>query len=516
MSKSDIINVLKSCLDILRDNEALTGEKALRNLSYLLILKLIEPRIGNEIDFNICEQFTDFDENIDLKSFNILLNATKFSELAKVKKGYMFSIFKGVWDIFLSTHPKTKIIFPRVNDKFIDIKNLTTLEKLVDKINNIDLSKCEYDVLGNSYEEVIKDVMTGKTLGQYFTQPLIKNIMVDLINPKVYSDGKIESCGDPSMGTGGFLISYISEIQKKAKEQNIQLDWEYIIQNGIYGREIEADTYQLGLSNMLISTGHLFNNIELSDSIRKPINYKVDIVMANPPFGISGLNYDDFHYDEKDKVLPIKTKNAVSLFLQVIISMLKINGRCAVVLPNGQELFSDNKEHVLIREYLVKTCNLKKIINLPSGVFTYTNIKTCIMYFEKIKEMEEVLKVTEKGKTRKYEFIEEHETSEVEFYNYNEKLELIKKIDIETLKSKNYILNLDNYKEKEKVNYSSNVEIKKLGEVCEIDKGKRIVKSKCEEGKYPVIGGGDFTFYCNQYNREGKTCKISSDGISSH
>ena len=42
--KTTLINVFKSCLNVLRDNEGLTGEKALRNLSYLLILKLLEPQ----------------------------------------------------------------------------------------------------------------------------------------------------------------------------------------------------------------------------------------------------------------------------------------------------------------------------------------------------------------------------------------------------------------------------------------------------------------------------------------
>jgi hypothetical protein len=45
-NKNILINSFKGCLDILRDSEALTGDKALRDLSYLLILKLIEPRIG--------------------------------------------------------------------------------------------------------------------------------------------------------------------------------------------------------------------------------------------------------------------------------------------------------------------------------------------------------------------------------------------------------------------------------------------------------------------------------------
>ena len=43
--KTDNVETLKSlfknCLNIMRDNEGLTGEKAFRNLSHLLILKLI-------------------------------------------------------------------------------------------------------------------------------------------------------------------------------------------------------------------------------------------------------------------------------------------------------------------------------------------------------------------------------------------------------------------------------------------------------------------------------------------
>jgi len=36
----------------LRDNEGLTGEKALRTLSYLLILKLLESHFGGEINID--------------------------------------------------------------------------------------------------------------------------------------------------------------------------------------------------------------------------------------------------------------------------------------------------------------------------------------------------------------------------------------------------------------------------------------------------------------------------------
>jgi len=93
-----------------------------------------------------------------------------------------------------------------------------------------------------------------------------------------------------------------------------------------------------------------------------------------------------------------KTDNAVSLFIQAIIYMLKINGKCAVVLPDGQDLFSkSNNTLVAIREYLLKTCDLKEIIYLPSGIFTYTSIKTCVFYFVKKREGKDVLETTIKN-----------------------------------------------------------------------------------------------------------------------
>ena len=133
--------------------------------------------------------------------------------------------------------------------------------------------------------------MIGKTLGQFFTQNIIKNIMIDLINPTVYDNGSIDSLCDPTMGTGGFLISYINDIIKKSKDKSIKLDWKNI-KKQIFGQEIERDTYQLAVSNMLISTGHMFDHLKCADSIRDPILQKFDNILANPPFGIKGLKYD--------------------------------------------------------------------------------------------------------------------------------------------------------------------------------------------------------------------------------
>jgi len=65
-----------------------------------------------------------------------------------------------------------------------------------------------------------------------------------------------------------------------------------------------------------------------------------------------------------------------------------------------------------------------------------------------------------------------------------------------------------------KYKFKENVEIKKLGDICEIKNGNRITKNNCEKGDIPVFGGGNITFYTNKHNREGKTCKIGRFGIS--
>jgi type I restriction-modification system DNA methylase subunit/restriction endonuclease S subunit len=56
----------------------------------------------------------------------------------------------------------------------------------------------------------------------------------------------------------------------------------------------------------------------------------------------------------------------------------------------------------------------------------------------------------------------------------------------------------------------------KLGEVCEINHGKRVTKRENIGTIYPVYGGGDDTFRTDNKNREGFTCKVSRFGISEH
>jgi type I restriction-modification system DNA methylase subunit len=522
--KTNLATIFNYCLDVLRNNEHLTGDKALRTLAHLLDLRLLEPQFGQQIDIDAyAYDFSAYDDDIAEQHKVKLLKLVRFSNLVKEKEDNIPKIMKCLWDEILSVHPITKNIF--LKGKGFDIQHQSTYKKLIDKLYTFDFEAMDEDILGEAYEEVIKDVMTGKVLGQFFTPPKVKQMMVNLIDPQVKPDGTIETIFDPAMGTGGILVTSLRNLVKKSKNQNIPLNWDFISQQGLGGREAEPDTYQLAVSNMLIASGKMFKVLEKGDSIREPITNKYDIILANPPFGIDGLTYTEIMHPLRNEYMPISSNSAVPLFLQAIIHMLKVNGRCAMVLPEGQELFSKSKALVAVREYLMKTCDLKEVIYLPAGTFTHTSIKTCVFYFHKKKEGKDVLetklkhsKTTQKETERLYEFSKTHQTHKVKFYDYNTENDikhLLLEVAIEDLTKNNYSLNYAEYLKDETADeiYEDGVVVKTLGEICEFKNGKGIKKDKLIEGEYPVIGGGQKPMgFHNEYNVLENVILCSSSG----
>jgi type I restriction-modification system DNA methylase subunit len=508
-------SMFRQCLDILRDGEYLTGDKALRNLSYLLVLRLLEPKIGKELHFNP-EDFVN--EEYDLDGMTELLENVYFSKLAKRKESEIKTAIEQLWYNVLSEHPDTKDIYQL--DGRMDIKRDSTYKKLVTTLANFEFERLPEDIQGHAYEQIIKDLMVGKILGQFFTQPIVKDMMVDLINPQVHDDGTIETIYDPAMGTAGFLKTSLFHLEKQASLKNINLDWDFIVSQGLGGRETEPDTFILAKSNMLVCSGRIFRDtITNADSIREPITEKYDIVLTNSPFGLK-FKYEEITSSLRDEYLPIKTNQGTPLFIQAIIYMLKVGGRGAMVLPCGQELFSQQKALVAVREYLMKSCDLKEIIYLPSGVFTNTTIKTCVFYFHKKRECKDVIKAS-RAKNRTYTFSKMLSTKKVRFYDYDTERKLktlIVEVPAEKIAENGYSLNHTDYmekKEEEKKEYT--MRIMSLGEVCTFKNGKQLSRKNIVPGDYPVIGGGKQPVGMhNQYNTEANTILCSSSGSAGY
>ena len=496
--KNFISETFRACLDILRDSEHLTGDKALRPLGYFLQLRLLESKFGKEIDIeNYPYDFSQYEFPEVHRS--AVLRLARFSYLAKeVKEDNLVKNMEFLWNDILSVHPATKNVF--LKGRGFELKKQSTYKKIIDKLASFRFEQTDEDILGEAYEEVVKDIMTGKTLGQFFTPPVVKQMMIDLINPQIRADGTTESVFDPAMGTGGLLITCLRSLMSKSKASGVRLNWDFLTNNRIIsGRECEPDTFQLAVSNMLISSGNMFY-LEQGDSIRDPITAKYDIVLANPPFGIKGLEYDEIVHPLRNAYMPIKSKSSTPLFLQAIIYMLKINGRCAVVLPEGQDLFSKSKVLVAVREYLMKTCDLKEVIYLPPGMFTHTSIKTCVFYFHKKKEGSEVLETkiklssaSLKETDRTYVFTPLHQTEKVIFSEFDgSNKRVVVEVGIADIAKNNYSLNFAEYVSVAATTSidddNGDVVVRTLGDFCKfLPKSKRSAAYGKPSGQYPFF-----------------------------
>lgn len=352
------------------------------------------------------------------------------------------------------------------------------------------------DIIGTIYELHLKSGSSSsmRDLGQYFTHRKVIKYMVDLCNPTIKDDGTMEKVLDPSMGSGGFLAMAIKHINTTCED----IDWS-IDKLNFFGYDIDENVKNLALLNMLLETGELFdttlmhldtlqNDYRLNDGT---IIQKVDVILANEPFGVKGLKYKDCC--QRIKNLKIDGTKAEPLFLQLMMQSLNEGGRCAVIVPDGV-LFNDAKLHSDTRKYLVENLTLKKVIRLGEKTFLNTGVNSSILFF------------SNDGKTREVSFdtIKLNNSNIIEEHNIT--------VPYQIIVTNKYDLNIGKYTkvEGEKI---EGLEYKKLGEICTFNNGQNITKEKLINGIYPVVGGGQKPLgYHNEFNVAENTIIISKDG----
>lgn len=533
----ELHSLFKSCLDILRnDAEHLIGDEALNELSYFIILKQAERHIESglidiyDLSFyksGVIEYGEDkFREYLEYVKFTQFIEYVKNPE----KECNIKNVFdEFIWKEVLSKHPKFRDVFEE--NKKSNIKQSITIKKLVITLSTIDFNQYDHDILGEAYESIFVDAVFGaggnkkSELGQFFTPPKVKTLLVNLVSPRLKENGEIESVLDPAAGTGGILntiIKYFKQFEKTKKITNAELTKQII--DNVYGIEIKGKIFNLCLSNMLINTGEILRNVICADSIRNFHDIQVDTIVANPPFSVT-INYDELltsfgNVNILNDYIPIKAggKNSEILFLQMMIHCLKINGRCATVMLDGQKMHGSSSGYDRVREYLMKSCDLHEVILCPAGTFTSTASKTCILFFTKKKQRGDVVKI--EGTKRIVNFCDSHSTKNVMFYDFDigtEKKHLLKEVTIDEIASNKYSLNHTEYGiKKDEIKDEDGIEWIELAEVCNFKNGKNLTKRNLIEGEYCVIGGGKNPLgNHNNYNRDENTILCSSSGAYS-
>ncbi len=276
---------------------------------------------------------------------------------------------------------KTK--FNELNTKGERVLDEETLSALLKDFNDFPKLQDENfefpDLLGAAYEYLIKFFAesAGKKAGEFYTPSEVVYLMGQILQPK-----ETDEICDPTVGSGGLLITMHNYVENRyGSAERLTL----------HGQEKFDSPYQMCKMNMIF---HNIRNarIEQGDTLLNPklvtggtLN-QYDIVVANPPFS---QNYTtaNMQFKERFQNWMSKKKQADFMFVQHMISVLKNNGRMAVVMPHGV-LFRGGEEQKMRQRLIMgneshPSCILECVIGLPQGLFYGTGIPASLLIINK-------------------------------------------------------------------------------------------------------------------------------------
>jgi type I restriction enzyme M protein len=276
------------------------------------------------------------------------------------------------------------IIFRKAQNK---IQDPAKLKRLIELINEETWVGLDIDVKGEIYEGLLQknaeDVKGGA--GQYFTpRPLVKAI-VEVTGPEPG-----QTVCDPACGTGGFLLASHDFISNP-KNYSLDKDQKTFLRFKTFkGKDIVDGVARLCVMNLFLhGIGGEESPIEVGDSLISDPGHRFDIVLTNPPFGkkssitiVNGEGKADREtlvYERQD--FWATTSNKQLNFLQHVKTILKINGKCAIVVPDNV-LFEGGAGET-VRKKLLAECDVHTLLRLPTGVFYAQGVKANVLFFDR-------------------------------------------------------------------------------------------------------------------------------------
>jgi len=367
MNRSGIVQKLWNYCNVLRDDGMSYGDYV-EQLTYLLFLKMADERT-----------------KAPYKQESIIPKGYDWPSLMKEDGEKLFEHYRHLLEKLGNEKGMLGLIFNKSQNKFQDPAKLRRL--IVDLIDNENWSVMSADVKGDAYEGLLEknaqDVKTGA--GQYFTpRPLIR-AMVDAMAPKPG-----ETICDPACGTGGFIIAAHDYIvnhnpnMNKEEKQNLK-------EKTFKGWELVQSAARLCAMNLMLHGigGGEDLPIKVSDSLAADPGDRFNIVLTNPPFGKKSsttiVNGNGQVSKEKDTIeredFWSTTSNKQLNFVQHVKTLLKQNGRAAIVVPDNVLFEGGAGEN--IRRKLLHECEVHTLLRLPTGLFYAQGVKANVLFFDR-------------------------------------------------------------------------------------------------------------------------------------
>ena len=276
-------------------------------------------------------------------------------------------------------------IFRKAQNKIQDPAKLKRLITLIDGETWVGL---DIDTKGEIYEGLLEknaqDTKSGA--GQYFTpRPLIQ-AMIEVMRPEPG-----QTICDPAAGTGGFLLAAHDYIAKNfAPLDKGQL--EHLNKKALHGWEIVDNTARLCVMNLYlhgIGANGGSSPIHVDDSLAADPGKRFNMILTNPPFGKkSSVTFVTEEGEVKRESTTIvrddfwaSTSNKQLNFVQHVKTLLEINGKAAVVVPDNV-LFEGGAGET-VRRKLLHECDVHTLLRLPTGIFYAQGVKANVLFFDR-------------------------------------------------------------------------------------------------------------------------------------
>jgi type I restriction enzyme M protein len=304
-----------------------------------------------------------------------------------------------VFPFIKNIHNGQNTIFSEhMKDAVFLIPKPSLLQEAVSIIDDLNITAQNRDTQGDIYEYLLSELKTAGKNGQFRTPRHIIRMIVGLTDPNIG-----DRICDPACGTAGFLINAYDYIIRKhtspdlVKEDeegsyyNLYGDkitdkkmWD-LLWSSFYGYDFDSTMVRISLMNMVLH-GIPTPNITLTDTLSKRYTEedKYTVVLANPPFKGS-IDKSDINDH-----LTVGTTKTELLFVERMVNLLQIGGKCGVIVPDGV-LFGSSNAHKNLRKILLEQCQLEAVISMPSGVFKpYAGVSTAVLIFVKGDKTEQV------------------------------------------------------------------------------------------------------------------------------
>ena len=249
-----------------------------------------------------------------------------------------------------------------------------TLKNLIEHFSKhtLSLANVPEDELGNGYEYLIREFAddSGNTAQEFYTNRTLVHLMAQMLQPKPG-----ETIYDPTCGTGGMLISCLSEVKRGGGDTRTMR---------LYGQESIHMTSSIARMNLVLHGIEDFD-IRRSDTLSNPLFIKqdklqtFDVVLANPPYSIKQWNREAWQADSWGRNflgVPPQGRADYAFFQHILKSLNPKTGRCAILFPHGV-LFRD--EEAAMRRKLIESDLLECVLGLGPNLFYNAPMEACVL-----------------------------------------------------------------------------------------------------------------------------------------